>query len=100
MKKKNRENDGLFCTSVVLNYTSFLFPTQGRKKKNPPSFRYKVMTLSVCLCGCCAGTLALMALAGGIRKGPSDGNLNSVFCQDCLWLLILSGNLQTGSIYV
>lgn len=37
MKKKNRENDGLFCTSVVLNYTSFLFPTQGRKKKKKTS---------------------------------------------------------------
>lgn len=28
---------------------------------------------------CCAGAPALMALAGGIRKGHSDGNLDSVF---------------------
>lgn len=33
----------------------------------------------VCLSDCCAGGQALMALAGGIRKGQSDGNLDSVF---------------------
>lgn len=33
----------------------------------------------VCLSDCCAGAPALMALAGGIRKGQSDGNLDSVF---------------------
>lgn len=33
----------------------------------------------VCLSDCCAGAPTLMALAGGIRKGQSDGNLDSVF---------------------
>lgn len=33
----------------------------------------------VCLSDCCAEAAALMALAGGIRKGQSDGNLDSVF---------------------
>lgn len=40
-----------------------------------------------------------MAMAGGIRKGQSDGNLDSVFA-NTLRISILSGDLQRGSIYV
>lgn len=69
--------DHLWMTEGVVHDTiSRLDHRQSSSRIRDLSFRYTVMTLSACLI--VPGNLAL-ALAGGIRKGQIDGNLDSVF---------------------